>query len=531
MPRTFVRQITQIRNSDLYDDTIVPSQPAFETAPVEVERDLNNLRSIIHELRDVRSSDWWRPLTAATGFESGTARGVQNLNQALHNLERKRLLKRVRMTGVDVTGGASQLVVLGVGKLPSVTTAAVGAVTTTGTIVAQASVFGTASALNVVTGSNALQPKNLVRLVSGTTGDAINDAQGREIFGLLQSESGTNGHTISDIGPNRVQISYVVRNATNDGLILAAAGSMSGVIFDYAYIRRDALADCPEEAFLGDDFADAGASIIGLQTAYNNQGSTPVNVVTDTFIDLEGPGLKHCWRDDLEAELLCIVEGSAGGTSEVKLGTAVDVFNVDAILNNFENGASFDTGTSGTTINIGVTANQIDSGGVLQINSAGSSNLNLLSANRLNLSDSYRVASTWSLANGIALAHNAADWNAFETIFGETSLLAAITQAGATTSRARINAVVITNVAADIDVSGPANDNNISVNLGSLAAGSFVNDYDFYVNGVLLRNGANAAANEDVYPGTSLANGQIRFEFPIRITGATPDVITVVKWI
>ena len=530
MPRTFVRQITQIRNSDLYDDTIVPSQAAFETSPAEVERDLNNLRSMIHELRDVRTSDWWRPLTAATGFESGTTRGVQNLNQALHNLERKRLLKRVRMTGVDVIGGSFQLVVLGLGKLPSVTTAAVGAVTTTGAVVAVASTFGVASATDIVAGSNALQPKNLVRIVSGTTGDAINDAQGREIMGLLQSESGTNGHTISDITPNRVQISYVVRNTSNDALILAAVGSMSGVTFDYAYIRRDALADCPEEAFLGDDFADAGASIIGLQTAYNNQGATPVNVTTSTFIDLESAGIQHCWRDDLEADLLCIIEGSAGGTSEIKLGTAVDIFNVDAIVNNFENGASFDTGTSGTTINVGTTANQIDSGGVLNIKSAGASNLNLQSASKLNLTDTYRAGSTWSIATGIPLANSSAEWSSFETLFGEVSLLNAIEQAGTSSSRVRVNAVVTANVSADNDVSGPANDNNISVNLGDLSLGSFLNDYDFYFNGVLLRPGANAAANEDVYPGTSLANGQIRFEFNIKSTGVA-DVITVVKWV
>ena len=41
----------------------------------------------------------------------------------------------------------------------------------------------------------------------------------------------------------------------------------------------------------------------------------------------------------------------------------------------------------------------------------------------------------------------------------------------------------------------------------------------------LLRSGANAAANNDVYPGTSLANGQLKFEFAL----TTNDVLTVMS--
>jgi hypothetical protein len=56
----------------------------------------------------------------------------------------------------------------------------------------------------------------------------------------------------------------------------------------------------------------------------------------------------------------------------------------------------------------------------------------------------------------------------------------------------------------------------------------FVTDVDVFVNGVLLRNGANAAANEDVYPGTDPSTGDLRFEFTLKGTGSKPDVVTVV---
>ena len=120
----------------------------------------------------------------------------------------------------------------------------------------------------------------------------------------------------------------------------------------------------------------------------------------------------------------------------------------------------------------------------------------------------------------------------YETNFGgEVSLFNAINQAYAqSTARRKVVAVVTTTAVADTDVSGPSDDNNIDADLGDLSAGTFVTDYDIYLNGVLLRNGANAAANHDVYPGTSLANGQLKFEFTVKSTGSQPDQITVIDW-
>ena len=144
-------------------------------------------------------------------------------------------------------------------------------------------------------------------------------------------------------------------------------------VINYCTNERVRLEDLNEFDFLKGAIVDVPPSgaTIDLQTAINNQGATPVDITTNITNDLEGPGLEYCWRDDNEANILCIIEGSAGGTTEVEFGAGVDIFDNDAVLNDFLNGASFDTGTAGTTINVGTTANQIDSGGVLSVASGG----------------------------------------------------------------------------------------------------------------------------------------------------------------
>jgi len=130
------------------------------------------------------------------------------------------------------------------------------------------------------------------------------------------------------------------------------------------------------------------------------------------------------------------------------------------------------------------------------------------------------------------LAGSSQEWSDFETAFGEVSLLDAIVQAKNTTGRRRVVAIATADVAVDTDVSGPANDNNLDTNLGDLSAGTFATatgggDYDIFLNGALQVNGIDAAANKDVYPGTSLANGQLKFEKKLK----TGDVITVIDWV
>jgi hypothetical protein len=55
---------------------------------------------------------------------------------------------------------------------------------------------------------------------------------------------------------------------------------------------------------------------------------------------------------------------------------------------------------------------------------------------------------------------------------------------------------------------------------------SFEDEVDVYLNGVLLRgdNSTTGANNHDVYPGTTPANGDLTFEFTVKVN----DVVTMI---
>ena len=142
--------------------------------------------------------------------------------------------------------------------------------------------------------------------------------------------------------------------------------------------------------------------------------------------------------------------------------------------------------------------------------------MKIASGGRLALTDQYEPVG-WSL-DGIALSDSAQEWTDFETAFGEVSLLSAIKKAYESAHRRRVFSVVTAaNISANSDASGPSDDNNLDTDLGDLSGGTFVDDYDVFLNGQLLRPGVDAAANNDYYPGTALANGQLKFEFVLKI--------------
>jgi hypothetical protein len=60
-----------------------------------------------------------------------------------------------------------------------------------------------------------------------------------------------------------------------------------------------------------------------------------------------------------------------------------------------------------------------------------------------------------------------------------------------------------------------------------MSLGTFT-DHDVYLNGQLLRGGANSGANNDYYPGgaPTLNPAKLKFEFKIK----TSDVLCVVPW-
>ena len=529
MSRTKVRQDTQLWNSESYDDSIAPTQAAYETNPVDGETDMNNIRSMLNELRSVRNDNWWDALTAPTTFtgDSGYGvRGVQNVAQDLWDTERKRILDRVSVVGASVgpvAVNAQHSVLDAAGELPGNTTAAVGSVNTLGTVVAYAVSFDTAQ-LTEVAGGDALTPYNLCKIVDAATRDAITDGSGREIYGLVQSESNTDGSTLSTSTPNRVQISFVVANATGDDLELAAAGSMDGKTFDYAPVEQFAFGDLPKHAFLGGSFVDAGVGASTRQNVYNNQGVTPVDVTTNSILDLEGAGIYWEIRDDLEARLFAVIEGSAGSASEVHIGSDVDLYDNDALDVDFASGISARSGGT-RPIDIGVNDGIIES-------TAG--DLEVQAAAELNFDDGNKPVS-WSRAAGILLSDTAQEWTDFEAEFGEVSLLNAIVQAKNNAERDSEWANVIGgNIAANTLITGAGGSPNISATFPSYKGIDFVESVEVFVNGIKQRPGVDAAANNDVYPSTidaEKAVGAFYCEYALRFRGGTnPDNLNMVVW-
>jgi len=531
MTRTAVRQEEQVQPSETYLDNVAPSLANYETNTSHAEDDFNNLRSMVHNLLKLQSGNWYDDIATPTTFvtESPAQRGIDGLGQDLWDIQRQRVLKRRAVVGADIgpiAVNAQHVVLSAAGELPGNTTAAVGAVTTRGTVVAYEASFNTAT-LTEVAGGDTLTPKNLCLIIDSGTRDPIVDGSGREVYGLLQSESSTDGHTIGTTTPNRVQISFVVANSTGDDLELAAAGVMDGKTIDYKPTERWAFEEIPEHAWLGDDFTDTGAASQNRQGIYDNQGVVPVDLTNNAILDLEGAGLAWRIRDDLEANLFSVIEGSAGGTSEIEFGTDVDVFDNDAQDNDFANQLKVDTG--GVEIDIGVTAGHVET--------TGSNDLHLQAANEMFLDDTNQTGSTWAQTDGIKLSETTQEWDDFETEFGEVSLLNAIVQAaGSGTTRCKAVAEVTGNIAPNTLLEGPSGPGsaNLTADLCDYRALTFVDDVDIYVNGLLQRNGADAAANHDVYPSAVAAERQVGCfyaEYRLRFRGGVrPDVITMIAW-
>jgi hypothetical protein len=527
MAITFLDQETQIRNASPvgnYLDNVPPTEAAYETNPTNLNDDMDNLRSQINNVinRDgagFPATDWFGDLVAPTGIEAGSIRGINANNEATHDLEVKRFLQC--FWGLDsIAGGAGQGVSLGVGELPGNLIAAIGASTALGSVVQTATTYGTYSATDIVTGTTAIGPYNLVQIVDAVTRDPVTDA-GDQIYGLLQCESAIDGSTMSTVAGNRVQISFVKVTGGN-ALTLITAGAMNGINFDYCYVSQARFQDLTRGVLLSGASIDVpSGTTVTRQVSYTNQGTTPVDLLTNAILDLEAAGIEWSIRDDLEANLFGIVEGSAGGTSQFNIYGDVDEFDVDAVVNDFLAGVTVRSGGT-RPINVGVTDGVIET-------TAG--DLFIKGFAELLFDDANQTGSTWA-QDGIKLSDTQAEWDAFEVAFGEVSLLNAIVQAKNTTGRRKVNSICTVDAPADTDVSGPANDNNLDTNLGDLSAGVFVTasgdgDYDIFVNGASQVLGVNVGAGKDVYPGTSLANGQLRFAEKTKVG----YVITVIDWI
>ena len=640
---TLLRQDDDIRKSGAYDDTIASSLANMETNSTDAEYDFNAVRSVLFLVLDDHAGDWYTDLVTPAGLgDTGSRRGVNDLNTDVHLLERKRVLVKnpsnltditvaaavaatgtltssgvfannetvtigsrtytfkspfsdaadnidasgttaqthenlrraingdgvagtnygtgtvvhadvtatdgattnvitakkagtfgnliaTTETGANIAFGAATLAggsggdvkILTAGELPPNLIANVGNTNTLGTMVAaHTGTFGVAS-LDEIAGGSAIIPWNMVEVLNGDTRDPLLTAEGTTIYALLQGESGlADGDTIVVGTPDRVQVTFVTINAEGNDLETIDGADLGGIDVNLCYTEQKALFDLSKGDFLRGAVVDniASSGSVNRQNVYNNQSTVPVELTNNADLDLAA-GIEWAIRDAADADLFKLTEDTGGSGTTLLIGGDVDLYDNNAVDVDFVAGIA--VGSGGTEIAINETAGVIERAADLILRSSG--------AGETYLDDSNQSGSSWAQTDGIKLSDTTAEWNAYETAFGgEVSLLAGIVAAyNAGADPLLTWHEVLTNTSADTDVSGPANGNEVDANFPDLSAGTFETNHWLFLNGRLMRPGANAAANYDYYPGTALTpDADLRFERSIK----DGDVIGVVVW-
>lgn len=514
MGRTFLRQDTQIRNSDLYDDNVAAGS-TLESGVTTLEGDLNSLRSQVNRLLKADGSlNWYDDIVTINGKK----RSVRDLNFDLDELEEQKTLRRVtHLADITVASGKNWVILSAAASEVPTLVAAV-ATTAVGAVVAQSALNGAGFNVHELieqAGPNTIEPKNLLLIRNATTGEII-QSSGREVFGLLQYEStGVDGGTFNDTSAgNRVKISFVRQNSTFDDLEACTVADIETQVINYAYVARATLDNLPEEAWINSaGFVDFSSTVgVTLDAAVDNQLGN-VTQVAKNILWLIDDTFKLAFQDSTgSADIFAIIPLATGDKIQFN-GAIVDINNTSPV----DLLGSLKVNTGAAELDIGVNAGVIES--------ISTNDLRVLGAGELYLDDGHQTGSTWAQTSGIKLSATTAEWDAYETAFGgEISLLKGIAQAK---RRTKTYALVTSTTVADTDVGGASGGANLDAQLPDLSIGSFITDYDVFLNGELLRGGANSSANHDYYPGTSLANGQLKFEFSVKLN----DQITVIPYV
>ena len=466
-----------------------------------------------------------------------------------------------------LTGGAGDVKILSVAssELPSGgdNIKAVGAGTVQGLITAtHTGTFGNAS-LDEVSGDNALNPKNLLSVVDGSTGDPIIDENEYRIWGLLQNESGaTDNSAFTDTTPERAQVSFVVSNSTHDDLETIDADSIGGKSINLAFVDREDLDSWVEQDFLGRSaWVDIGAGAVtgvNLNNAIDNQGTTPATQVTDIYVRIDDDSAWNFATSNGGVNMLKVAPAAAGDEVEINVDT-LDINVGAAGTVDIDNGITVDSG--GTSINLGVTAGQIDSGAAaLTVKSTGdtvtvdgagvtlAANSGDLTADGDQLdadfvNDSHvimaandaakktlQLAARNSGAGDGELYLEADDDIVFETAEETTGIPLDDSTTGAISGltggpHASIAAAIKYAIEHGVDISTKrfvissnfAKDANVAAATLDLTAWDIdwaggSPDLFLFLQGRLL-DGADAADQGDCYPGTTAANGDLKFSY------------------
>jgi hypothetical protein len=520
MARTFIDQPTQVFHSDVYDDQFASGVQLVSSSQT-LEDDLNALRTQVKQILWAGATgNWYDDVVGVANLTP--ARGLNTINSALSTVEQQRFIYDVQsLAYVQVPSGSNWVGLSVSGSTAPIGLAAVGLGTVTGSFTGSivATLPGaawTAHSLNLVSGTSAISPRNLVSIRDAYTHKSILDPVhgNHEVFGLLQIDSGAvDGQAFSDVAPGRTQISFVVEYPSGT-FVPADVSAIGGKIINYQYRVRTSYVGLPDDAYTNTVFVDVtplvsnsvSFSDITLQTAINNQGNTPVIDTFQTLINLAGGG---SWTySDGNKTLLGVTQVGGGA-----INISGSDFHVDALIADFSKGISVAT-SSANPLNLFTTPGIISSTGQMFLQ-AGTDLRVQASAGILQFQDQYGIL----IGSGtINFANAQSEWNNFYDLFGNISILKALDNLSSSLSssyvmRKRASAGVKQNLNPNVNVTFPT---NLDAALLDYSAYDFVKDINVYLNGVLLLPGRSSADPNDVYPGTSPSTGDLKFPMKLR---------------
>lgn len=244
-----LRQDTQIRNSDNYDDTLAAGLGLETPAGTSLEEDMNALRSQVRRVNNasVGGSNWYDAVLDSFDL------------RAIHD---KMLAFRAPLfSGAEFTLGATLGGVLTDALMFSGNLLAVGASSTTngGYLAADAgagfTVAGTLGTLNtnsILDAAGVLL--NRVRIVASATNEPPKTLNDEDIFGLLQVVQGTaDGTAIAGAGSENTRMSFAYYDKVTDALTLTTLPAGDYQFFPvrqfnfYSLNRGALISDLPPE--------------------------------------------------------------------------------------------------------------------------------------------------------------------------------------------------------------------------------------------------------------------------------------------
>lgn len=355
-----------------------------------------------------------------------------------------------------------------------------------------------------IAGSNALNPLNLCIVFDATTGDPLLSSY-RQIYALLQVEDGAVDGDPFDDANNQGQLSFVRPNATYDDLEACPIADIAGKSINYCYADRELLSawspqDFRRSAILVDLAAPGVAQ--SLDIAYNGGSQVAVD---DTNVDWRLTDTKHFYiSDSTGADKILDVAAASGG----------DTISIDAPGNITIVDGDIAGGTNKATWN------SVEVGGATgQVASTGGADLVLVGADDI----------TFTTVRQSALPLDDVTAGPISALTGGpfTSVSAAIKYAIEHGVDFNLGVTVLaSNYGRDVNVPGGAGGLNIgsphSIDMNT--PGTV--DTFLFLNGRLLYGG-NGTTNNDVYAGTTPANGDIKFDFPAGVR--TGDVVIALQ--